>query len=116
LDIWLQITTVVGLFVLRLGVPVAVTLLVAYLFKRLDQKWQADAEQGGPPTAEQATGRPPCWIEKDCGPVRRSDCPACKLADIPCWLARIRVQGELPKSCLNCDRFAEPRPVEAQAT
>jgi hypothetical protein len=109
LDLWPEVATVVGLFLLRLGVPVAITFLVAYLFHRLDRKWQEEAN-GRIGLVEQATGRPPCWIEKDCGPLRRADCPACNLTDIPCWLARIRMQGELPKSCLDCDRFTERRP------
>jgi hypothetical protein len=114
LNPWLEIATVVGLFLLRLGVPVTVTFLVAYLFKRLDQKWEQDAEHRMGTAPEQIAGRPPCWVEKDCGPVRRSECPACKLTDLPCWLARIRMQGELPKSCLDCDRFVQRGPLQPQ--
>jgi hypothetical protein len=114
LDLWLEIATVVGLFLLRLGVPVAITFLVAYLFKRLDQKWEEDARRRNEILSEQAVATTPCWVEKDCGPLRRSDCPACKLMDVPCWLARIRMQGELPKSCLDCDRFVQRKPLEPQ--
>ena len=34
---------VLGLFLLRLGVPLAVTLAVGYWLRRLDNKWQAEA-------------------------------------------------------------------------
>jgi hypothetical protein len=38
---------IVGLFVLRLVVPLAVTLAVGYLLRRLEVKWQAENECSG---------------------------------------------------------------------
>jgi len=34
---------VVGIFLLRLGVPLAITLAVGYWLRRLDAKWEAEA-------------------------------------------------------------------------
>jgi hypothetical protein len=34
------------MFVLRLGVPLLITVALAYGLKRLDAKWQAEAENG----------------------------------------------------------------------
>ncbi len=40
---WLwQTAIILGMFILRLGVPVAITLAVAYWLRCLDAKWQAE--------------------------------------------------------------------------
>ena len=44
MDGLLQVAIVVGMFILRLGVPLLITLLVAYWLRRLDKKWQAEAQ------------------------------------------------------------------------
>ena len=45
---WLSGTLIiVGLFVLRLGVPLVVTLTVGYLLRRWEVKWQAGNERSG---------------------------------------------------------------------
>jgi len=42
---WLsEVVVITGMFVLRLGVPLAITLAVGYLLRRLDAKWQAESE------------------------------------------------------------------------
>ena len=41
---WEQTAIIAGMFILRLGVPLAITLLVGYGLNRLDAKWQAEAE------------------------------------------------------------------------
>ena len=43
MDGLLQTAIIVGMFFLRLGVPLLITLLVAYWLRRLDDKWQAEA-------------------------------------------------------------------------
>jgi len=44
LDTWLQLAAVVGIFVLRLGLPLAITLAVGYWLRQLDAKWQVEAQ------------------------------------------------------------------------
>ena len=39
----LQTAIIIGMFILRLGIPLIITLLVAYWLRRLDDKWQAEA-------------------------------------------------------------------------
>ncbi len=51
-DWLLPIAIVLGMFILRLGVPLAVILTVGYLLRRLDAKWQAEAQ------AQRATSQP----------------------------------------------------------
>lgn len=47
-----NVLLLVLMFVLRLGVPLLITLAIAYGLKRLDTKWQAEAEH--PTDAESA--------------------------------------------------------------
>jgi hypothetical protein len=42
---WITILGVLGLFLLRLGVPLAITLIIGYWLRRLDDRWQAEAAQ-----------------------------------------------------------------------
>ena len=104
---------IVGMFLLRLGVPLVITLIVAYLFRRLDARWEAEA-QARPEAIRQleaATAKKRCWEEKGCSQEQRARCPACRLTDIPCWLARLRVENRLPNECLNCPRYRGLAPV-----
>ena len=39
----LQVLAVVGMFILRLGVPLVITLMVGYWLRQLDARWQAEA-------------------------------------------------------------------------
>ena len=41
-----NVLILVLMFVLRLGVPLLITVALAYGLKRLDAKWQAEAENG----------------------------------------------------------------------
>jgi len=81
---------VVGLFILRLGVPLAITFGVAYLLRRLDRKWEAEAQQ-------QAAGRQEAIV---------ANCAYADRTDIPCWVARRQQEGQLATECYGCARFA----------
>jgi hypothetical protein len=103
-----QALIIIGLFLLRLGVPVAITAAVAYFFHWLDARWQREAEALPQAVAAPlaAVAQKPCWEEKGCSEQKRAGCPACKYTDIPCWLARLKVENQLPAACHNCSRFA----------
>jgi hypothetical protein len=114
---WLQETAIiVGMFLLRLGVPLAITLAVAYFLRRLDAKWQTEtwerweAGQSQEKLIAEAkrfqAGKQPCWSLKGCAESVRASCPAYKQSDIPCWLARRRSEGKLPAQCYNCAQFS----------
>ncbi len=116
MDGLLEAVVIAGMFLLRLGVPLVITLLVGYLLRRLDAKWQAEAQMqlGAAPAQGPAVPAPaltrlaaqPCWIEKGCDEARRARCPAPKRPNIPCWLARRQAEGRLPAECYNCSRLA----------
>ena len=112
----LEAGSVVGMFILRLGVPLAVTAAVVYLFHRLDVKWQSEAwaqwrgnleqDEIGPGASWLARLAGPCWEEKGCDQAAREKCPAHKHSNLPCWMARRWAEGWLPTKCYNCERFA----------
>jgi hypothetical protein len=116
MDWLIEATAVAGLFVLRLGVPLAVTIAVAYFLRRLDGKWQAEAwaewEASQPEekiiaeTRRLQAGGEPCWSIRDCEEDVQANCPASKQPGIPCWLARRRSEGKLPAACYNCELFS----------
>jgi hypothetical protein len=107
-----EILAVVGLFLLRLGVPLAITLAVGYWLRRLDAKWEAEAlrqwAEEEPPEALKALDKAeqPCWELKGCNGASRAKCPACKYSDIPCWVARLRASGQMPAECYGCELFS----------
>ncbi len=80
---------VAGMFVLRLGVPLAITLAVAYALRRLDAKWEAEAQQARASVATVA-----------------AQCAFAERKDLPCWVARRQAEGQLSAVCYGCARCA----------
>jgi hypothetical protein len=97
----------VGLF-LRLALPLAVTLFFISFLRRLDSRWQLEAEQmaAGNPAAELK-----CWEMKNCTPEQREACLAVD-AGQPCWQERRLKNGYLREECLSCEVFEQaPLPL-----
>jgi hypothetical protein len=92
--------TVAALFLLRVGLPLGITLLAGYLLSRLDAKWQADeAARRSLPAA------PCCWEIMGCDPAKLAACPVRRLRPLPCWMARQRLEGRIPERCFDCEVF-----------
>ncbi|HHY55997.1 MAG TPA: hypothetical protein GYA08_11230 [Chloroflexi bacterium] len=117
MNIIIEALALAVLFLLRLGVPIAITAAIVWGLRRLDARWQAEAEaqratravlDGLAPaaavTSPLAAARP-CWEYNHCPPEKRQHCPACALTDIPCWMARLRAEGKLPGRCYGCALF-----------
>ncbi len=111
---WWQVAVIAGMFVLRLGVPLAITLLVGYWLRRLDAKWQAEAEARW--QASQLQPEPvqspllnrlnqPCWVTRGCDEAQRALCPATQNPHLPCWLVRRYPNGRLLEPCYTCQIF-----------
>lgn len=106
-----ELLVIVGMFVLRLGVPLAITLAVGYGLHRLDARWEAEARadrnRAELPVDVKALKKSerPCWEVKGCNEAQKAECPACRLLDIPCWVARLRTTGLLPFECQGCELF-----------
>jgi hypothetical protein len=110
----LQTAIITGMFLLRLGVPIVITLVVAYGLRRLDARWQAEAllewEQTQVQQKFAAAGlmerlNQPCWEVKGCSEETRANCPACEDSNIPCWMAWRQPDGRLPVRCYECERL-----------
>jgi hypothetical protein len=95
----------VGLL-LRLAIPILATLFVIYILRRLDKRWQAEAELQ-PVEVE----KPECWRVKGCPPEQVKDCTAAR-SHLPCWQVKRLPNGYLNEDCLACPVFIEA-PVPA---
>ena len=103
------ITFAIGLTI-RLGIPIALTALLIFILRRLDERWQAQVkeEQPAAPLARN-TG---CWNVKQCSSEQRANCDAYAHPEIPCWQYFRGKDGTLRESCLGCDVFLKaPAPV-----
>lgn len=121
MEIWQQAALVALMFILRIGVPLAITLGVGYWLRRLDKKWQAEA------ASRQATAlaqreierqpsariieppKEPCWQMHQCPEATRDCCPAFLNTRVPCWMARYLTGGRLPAKCYGCALFVPRR-------
>jgi hypothetical protein len=91
--------------ILRLGLPIALTILAIALLRRLDARWQSEA---GRYPVQLAT---PCWEIKNCTPEQRTACSA-RESGQPCWQTRRLANGYLREECLTCEVFEQaPVPV-----
>lgn len=114
------------LVLLRLGVPLIITIGLAYALRRLDLRWQTQAREsrqmqeavvplapGAPARAESWMLQPwpassnakPCWMVKGCTEALRASCAATRQPSVPCWQARSRAEGRLPAECKGCELY-----------
>ncbi len=101
------LTIVLGLF-LRIGIPVAVTALIFFLLRRLDERWQKEAL-----AIPVITSQRPCWEIKGCPEEKHKNCPAASQPKVPCWQVFRTKKGLLREECLGCDVFRlAPIPVK----
>lgn len=122
--IW-ELLSLLGLFVLRIGVPVALIGLLTWWLARLDRKWQAEpivrpplpaamtgSSTSEPSSTDDASNRPiiqvPCWVFRACSPERRAKCAVYQAQDCsrPCWRIHLARDGRLPAGCRTCAIFA----------
>ena len=99
---------------LRLGLPLGITALVVWLLRRLDARWQMEAERERARIPATATPSAPCWVARNCPAGRRAICPAYLNPALPCWQLFRDQQGQLREACLGCEVFIKaPVPVTA---
>ncbi|MDX1409984.1 MAG: hypothetical protein R3330_17665 [Saprospiraceae bacterium] len=93
-----------GLFV-RLAIPIAATFVLIYFLRKLDLRWQTEAQLPSP------VEKPDCWKIKGCPPEQRANCAAAK-SPLPCWQALRLPNGYLREDCLSCEVFTDaPAPA-----
>ena len=86
---------------LRLAIPIVITAIAIYFLRRLDTRWQAEAEeQLLLPVVEKAK----CWEIKGCTEKMKENCNGFKSGQ-PCWQAFREENGYLKERCLGCEVF-----------
>jgi hypothetical protein len=93
------ITFILG-FLLRLGIPVALSTLIFFLLRRLDERWQKDAL-----AVTVINSQRPCWEIKGCPEEKQKNCPATAKPNTPCWQVFRTKNGLLREDCLGCEVF-----------
>ncbi len=102
-----DILVIAGMFFLRIGLPLLITMGVGYLIQRwLEPKAVHEQFEGMIRSAQEQRAASamirPCWEIKNCPAEARATCAAGQQADIPCWLAR-QIDGQpLPEGCAMC--------------
>ena len=84
---------------LRLAIPVAGTIILVFLLRKLDAHWQAAAELT-PANAEKVE----CWKIKGCSEEQHKNCLGAASA-LPCWQVYRQPNGYLQEKCISCEVF-----------
>lgn len=93
---------------LRIGLPLVVTILVIALLRKLDKRWQKQSL--ALPVVPAGTRH--CWEIKGCSEEKHKGCKAATIPDVPCWQVFRSKNGTLREDCLGCDVFRQaPMPV-----
>lgn len=90
---------ITGIF-LRLIVPLVITALIVFALRRLDIRWQTEAEKEHQVLAKDGT---PCWKEQ--GLSMEEIKLRVEEGAQPCWQAHRLSNGYLQEACLDCDVF-----------
>lgn len=85
---------------LRLIVPLLITALVVFALRRLDVRWQAEAEKERQVLVKDDM---PCWKEQ--GLSMDEIKLRAEKDDQPCWQTHRLSNGYLREACLDCDVF-----------
>lgn len=106
MDTLISILYILAGLLLRLAVPIAGTILVIFILRTLDERWQTEAELQPNPV-----DKPQCWKVKGCTPEQVRDCSA-STSSLPCWQVYRLPNGYLNEECLSCPVFIEaPAPT-----
>lgn len=103
MDGLLEFTAVLIGFLLRLGIPIGVTLGLSWALRRLDARWRREAadEQIQVLAAAGTLTKQECWQIKGCPPAQQAQCRAYQSNGVPCWEV-FRENGKLRKTCVGC--------------
>ena len=102
----LTLLAVIAGLLVRLAIPIALTALLIFFLRKLDARWQKEAQN-----PELVIPKPECWKIKGCPPEHVAHCPGAQ-SNLPCWQAFRLPNGYLREECLTCKIFTEaPMPV-----
>lgn len=110
---WLTtVSAIILLVLLRVVLPVAVTITIIYVFKRLDERWKREADLVNADFVK--VGNIGCWEINQCPTEQRASCKAYNNPDKPCWQVFRDKNGRLQERCIGCDIFHQaPVPLTA---
>jgi hypothetical protein len=110
---WLTtVSAVILLILLRVAIPIAVTITFIKLLKWLDERWKKEADLEGAKVVQ--VGNVGCWEVNECPAEQRAACNAYNNPDKPCWQVFRENNGRLQERCIGCDVFRHaPVPVTA---
>ncbi len=91
---------IVGLLV-RLAIPILGTVLLVYFLRKLDARWQAEAE-----LRQQTIGKFECWKIKGLSPQQAQSSNA-TAAELACWQVNRLPNGYMRDECLSCQVFTD---------
>jgi hypothetical protein len=95
------ITSIIALLtglLLRLAIPIAITSLMVFFLRKLDSRWQSEAQLPA------LVVKPRCWEIKGCTPEQIKNCVAGQ-SSLPCWQAYRLPNGYLRNECISCEVF-----------
>ena len=94
---------------LRFAIPVAATVALVIWFRRLDDRWDAEARRQPAVVlnASDIDRSPRCWEVRQCPPEKMSGCPAHARPGTPCWQVFRSKDGQLREACLGCAIFRD---------
>ena len=122
MDTVVDVLVIIGGFFLRIGVPILFTFGLAVFLRRLDQRWQAEAEREhilDLLTQAEADGLmpapPACWDIKGCTQEDKEKCPAFLSQETPCWDFQ-RIEGKYADDCLGCEVMRQVLPILVRHT
>lgn len=92
---------IVGGLILRLAIPILGTLTLVFFLRKLDNRWQTEAE-----LQQKAINKPECWKIKGCAPDQVGQCEGAA-SPLPCWQIYRQPNGYLNEECLSCTVFTE---------
>jgi len=101
MDTLMSFLYIVTGFLLRLAVPIAGTVLLVFVLRKLDARWQAEAEARPLPV-----DKPECWKVKECTPEQLANCSGAT-STLPCWQVYRLPNGYLNEECLACEVFIQ---------
>ena len=101
---FIEVAAILFGFLLRLGIPIALTFLLAMFLKWLDKRWQAEAKMEKAELnilAQDGKERQPCWEIHNCPQNLKKNCKAYANPATACWEV-YRANGRLKPACQSC--------------
>src|SRR5215208_5614005 len=94
---------------LRLAIPIAGTAVLIHLLRKLDLRWQTEAQLQSLPVQN-----PECWKIQGCSAQEQKNCLA-RTSSLPCWQVYRLPNGYQREECLSCNVFIDA-PIPALST